>query len=81
VWIDLAVVFPLSGRRPRSIPGGLDLQARVPGTLSAWHLTTAGAWVGYCTFEIRRGDEVIATSQWIAADALEERADGAQRRR
>ncbi len=80
VWVDLAVVFPLRGGRPtRSIPDALDLQARVPGTLSSWHLTTTGDWVGYCRFDIRHGDMVVVTSQWVPAEALEERADGPAR--
>lgn len=80
VWIDLAVVYPLRGRPSRSVPDGLDLQARVPGTLSEWRMTTTGHWVGYCSFKVKQGELVIGMSQWIAAEALQQRADAPDRR-
>ncbi|MEV6602842.1 hypothetical protein [Kutzneria sp. NPDC051319] len=81
VWIDLAKVFPIAGRPTRSVPNGLDLQVRVPGTLSAWQLTTTGDWVGYCKFDVRHGTVVIGMSQWIPAAALQKRDDQLDRRR
>jgi hypothetical protein len=80
VWVDLAVVYPVSARPTHSVPDGLDLQARVPGTLHVWDLTTTGSWVGYAVFEIHGGGRAVSTSQWVPAAALSPRADAPARR-
>lgn len=54
VWVNLAVVYP----RPaevRPFPDGWDLQAEVPGELTAWLRTTTGTWVAQVRYSIRRG--------------------------
>jgi hypothetical protein len=62
------------------VPDGLDLQARVPGTLHVWDLTTTGTWVGYAVFEIHGGGRAVSTSQWVPAAALSPRTDAPTRR-
>jgi hypothetical protein len=75
VWVDLGAVYRV-GRPRRVVPGGLDLQATVPGRLAMWALTTTGHWVGYVIFHLTDGGEGgLPASQWVLASALQPRHD------
>jgi hypothetical protein len=78
VWVDLGATFRIARPR-RSFPDGMDLQATVPGELSAWGIPTTGHWVGYVSFSIREADAGTRVSQWVLAGALEPRIDSPAR--
>ncbi|MCX2949977.1 hypothetical protein [Lentzea sp. NEAU-D7] len=66
--------------RPREpFEEGLNLQARVPGELSMWEMTTTGHWVGYVAFVIPKEGAGVRVAQWVLADALEPREDAPAR--
>ncbi|GAA0505645.1 hypothetical protein GCM10011581_32290 [Saccharopolyspora subtropica] len=81
VWVDLAKVYPLAERPDRMHRVGWDLQAVVPGELSAWRRDTTGRWLAQVHFRIRRGDdsEGVLMTAWLLASAIEPRHDAPAR--
>ena len=81
VWVDLAVAYPRpTGRPPRPVPDGVDLQSRVPGALRGGRRTTTGEWVGWVCVPISQGEEIRYVYQYVAAAALSPREDLRDRR-
>jgi hypothetical protein len=82
VWVDLSRLYPVAGPI-RPFPEGWDLQARVPGELTAWLRTTTGEWVAQVRFRVRRGDdsEGVMHTGWLPASAVAPREDAPARRR
>ncbi|TDC92334.1 hypothetical protein E1161_13235 [Saccharopolyspora aridisoli] len=58
-----------------------DVQAVVPGELSAWLRTTTGGWLAEVRFRVRRGDgfEGVLHTGWLPADVVEPREDAPSR--
>jgi len=84
VRIDLAALFPRQPHRTgRFHPGGLQMHAVVPGTLSCWGLCEQGEWWGLVTYGIRYGSACRPVTHWVPAWTLrpDERqcSDSAQR--
>jgi hypothetical protein len=76
VWIDLGAVYRVADPRIR-LADGLDLRSTVPGMLRMWDRTTTGHWVGWVAFTIEAGQGSARVGQWVLADALRPRPDGA----
>ncbi len=76
VWVNLAAAYPLP-EKDGYVPGGLDLLARVPGTLHIWAVTTSGTWVGWITYDT---PTMRGVTGWVVAPALEPRNDQPTRR-
>ena len=68
VRVDLAALFPRQPHRVgRHHPGGLQMHAVVPGTLSCWGLCEQGEWWGLVSYAISYGSARRSVTHWVPA--------------
>lgn len=71
VRVDLAALFPRQPHRTgRLHPGGLQMHAVVPGSLTWWGLCEQGEWWGLVTYSIAYGSSRRTVTHWVPAWTL-----------